>query len=82
MTIGRTPPTRASSASSRAADIIGRAWLRYWPINDLGIISTPTYPDVPPAGSAFDPMAGLAILSFGLAGAGVAGVRGLRLRIG
>jgi signal peptidase I len=30
-------------------DVIGRAWLRYWPINTLGILQTPTYPDVPPA---------------------------------
>jgi signal peptidase I len=30
-------------------DVIGRAWLRYWPINTLGIIQTPTYPGVPPA---------------------------------
>jgi len=37
---------------------------------------------VPPAGSAFDPLGGLAIISFGLAGVGVAGVRGLRARLG
>jgi signal peptidase I len=30
-------------------DVIGRAWLRYWPINTLGILQTPTYPDVPSA---------------------------------
>lgn len=29
-------------------DVIGRAWMRYWPINTLGILPTPTYPDVPP----------------------------------
>ncbi len=79
---------RANSTDSRVfgfiprSDIIGRAWLRYWPLNDLGILSTPTYPDVPPAGSAFDPLGGLAIISFGLAGVGVAGVRGLRARLG
>jgi len=28
-------------------DVIGRAWLRYWPINTLGILQTPTYPNVP-----------------------------------
>jgi signal peptidase I len=28
-------------------DIIGRAWLRYWPLDTLGIMQTPTYPDVP-----------------------------------
>jgi signal peptidase I len=31
------------------SNVIGRAWLRYWPINTLGILPTPTYPDVPPA---------------------------------
>ncbi|MEP7361489.1 MAG: signal peptidase I [Chloroflexota bacterium] len=30
-------------------DVIGRAWLRYWPLNTLGILQTPTYPDVPQA---------------------------------
>ncbi len=30
-------------------DVIGRAWLRYWPINTLGILQTPTYPNVPTA---------------------------------
>jgi signal peptidase I len=30
-------------------DVIGRAWLRYWPINTLGILQTPTYPNVPPS---------------------------------
>jgi signal peptidase I len=28
-------------------DVIGRAFLRYWPINTLGILQTPTYPEVP-----------------------------------
>jgi len=30
-------------------DVVGRAWLRYWPINTIGILQTPTYPNVPPA---------------------------------
>ena len=30
-------------------EIIGRAWLRFWPIDTLGLLQTPTYPDVPPA---------------------------------
>jgi signal peptidase I len=34
-----------------ARDVIGRAWLRYWPISDLGILQTPTYPGVPAAPS-------------------------------
>ncbi len=29
------------------ANVIGRAWLRYWPLNTLGILPTPTYPEVP-----------------------------------
>ena len=28
-------------------DVIGRAVVRYWPLNTLGILQTPTYPDVP-----------------------------------
>lgn len=32
-------------------DVIGRAWLRYWPLSDLGILQTPTYPEVPDAPS-------------------------------
>jgi signal peptidase I len=28
-------------------DVVGRAWLRYWPLDALGILQTPTYPDVP-----------------------------------
>lgn len=41
---------RAASADSRsfgtiAKDrVIGRAWLRYWPLSTLGILPTPTYP--------------------------------------
>jgi signal peptidase I len=46
---------RAASADSRsfgsiAVDtVIGRAWLRYWPISALGILPTPVYP--PPVGN-------------------------------
>jgi signal peptidase I len=32
-------------------DVIGRAWLRYWPLNALGILQAPTYPDIPAAQS-------------------------------
>ena len=38
-------------------DVIGRAWLRYWPLSDLGILSTPTYTDVPAAPSPSAPPA-------------------------
>jgi signal peptidase I len=43
---------RGSSADSRefgtvAIDkVIGRAWLRYWPINTLTILPTPTHPEL------------------------------------
>jgi signal peptidase I len=43
---------RGSSADSRefgtvAVDkVIGRAWLRYWPINTLQILPTPTHPEL------------------------------------
>jgi len=42
---------RAASADSRAfgpierSTVIGRAWLRYWPISTLGILPTPEYPE-------------------------------------
>ena len=26
--------------------VIGRAWLRYWPLNVFGILPTPTYPEL------------------------------------
>ena len=29
-------------------DVIGKAWLRYWPLSALGILQTPTYAAVPP----------------------------------
>ena len=44
---------RQSSADSRVfgpigmETVIGRAFLRYWPIDTLGILQTPAYPDVP-----------------------------------
>jgi signal peptidase I len=43
---------RGSSADSRAFGtvkvdkVIGRAWLRYWPINTLEIIPTPSHPEL------------------------------------
>ncbi len=49
---------RQASADSRtfgpipATSVIGRAWLRYWPLAKFGILQTPTYQGVPstPAG--------------------------------
>jgi signal peptidase I len=48
---------RGNSTDSRSdqigeiciGDVVGRAWLRYWPLNTVGILPTPTYPNVPPA---------------------------------
>ncbi|MBA2701758.1 MAG: signal peptidase I [Chloroflexi bacterium] len=43
---------RSNSADSRTfgpvpvAQIIGRAWLRYWPLDTVGVLPTPTYPGV------------------------------------
>jgi signal peptidase I len=45
---------RANSADSRmfgpveSGQVIGRAWLRYWPLDVFGILSTPTYPELAP----------------------------------
>ena len=46
---------RQKSADSRAfgpiaeSTVIGRAFLRYWPIQTIGILQTPSYPGVPSA---------------------------------
>jgi signal peptidase I len=46
---------RQNSADSRTfgpvpvTQVIGRAWLRYWPFDTFGILETPTYPDLEPA---------------------------------
>jgi signal peptidase I len=45
---------RMKSTDSRAADVgpvpvanvIGRAWLRYWPLSKVGVLETPRYPDL------------------------------------
>ena len=29
------------------SSVIGRAWLRYWPLSGFGILQTPTYPGIP-----------------------------------
>ena len=49
---------RVQSSDSRAfgpiceSDVIGRAVVRYWPVNTLSILQTPTYPGVPAAPTA------------------------------
>ena len=30
----------------RTSEIVGRAWLRFWPVDTLGILQTPTYPEL------------------------------------
>jgi signal peptidase I len=30
----------------KSSEVIGRAWLRFWPLNTLGILQTPTYPEL------------------------------------
>ena len=48
---------RQRSADSRVfgtipiGNVIGRAFLRYWPISTFGVLETPTYPDLQPASS-------------------------------
>ena len=48
---------RANSADSRTFGpvpidrVIGRAWLRYWPLDTFGILQTPTYPSTAAAPS-------------------------------
>ncbi len=43
---------RSASRDSRefgmvkTSEVIGRAWLRFWPLNTLGILQTPTYPEL------------------------------------
>ena len=45
---------REDSSDSRVfgpvplANVIGRAWLRYWPLGAFEVIATPTYPDLRP----------------------------------
>ena len=43
---------RSNSADSRVfgpiseGDVIGRAWLRYWPFSAFGVLPTPTHPEL------------------------------------
>jgi signal peptidase I len=51
---------RGNSTDSRAFgpictnEVVGRAWLRYWPLSTIGILQTPVYPNVPAAASTDD----------------------------
>jgi signal peptidase I len=56
---------RNNSTDSRSSEIgpipigsvVGRAWLRYWPITALGILETPRYPDLERVSSSTLPRA-------------------------
>ena len=43
---------RSSSSDSRTfgpigvGDVVGRAWLRYWPADTIGVLPTPVYPEL------------------------------------
>ena len=49
---------RASSDDSRAFgpvaldSIVGRAWLRYWPLSSFGVLPAASYPSIPTAAPA------------------------------
>jgi signal peptidase I len=49
---------RQASSDSREfgpieiSHVIGRAWLRYWPVSTFGILQTPAYADIPAANQA------------------------------
>ncbi len=53
---------REASADSRTfgpvpeASVIGRAFLRYWPLESFGILQTPTYPGLESAAGSVDDM--------------------------
>ena len=47
--IRRAPLVQAVAIGTVAvSQVIGRAWLRYWPLDTFGILPTPTYPELPP----------------------------------
>lgn len=37
------------------ASVIGRAWLRYWPIGAMEVLAAPSYPDLSPSGPSASP---------------------------
>ena len=59
---------REASADSRTfgavplTSVIGRAWLRYWPLSTFGLMSTPTYEGVPAAPAADAPSGPVVVL--------------------
>jgi len=41
-----TDSRRASVGFVDTGDVVGRAWLRFFPLDTLGILQTPTYPEL------------------------------------
>ena len=72
---------RQNSSDSRVfgpipeSTVIGRAWLRYWPLNALTVLATPTYPDLRPL-----PLPSVAPAGFVAVGVCTAEVRRAALR--
>ncbi len=44
-------------------NVIGRAWLRYWPLDTFEVIATPTYPNLSPVSAPPAPSSGTALPS-------------------
>ena len=49
---GSTDSRRASVGFVDVDDVVGRAWLRFFPLDTLGILQTPAYPELESAGAA------------------------------
>jgi signal peptidase I len=45
----------------RRDSVVGRAWLRYWPLNAFGVLAHPAYPDLPQRADAESTRAAAAI---------------------
>ena len=43
---GSTDSRRSSVGFVGVDDVVGRAWLRFFPLDTLGILQTPTYPEL------------------------------------
>ena len=44
---GPTPRISRTFGTVPETQVIGRAWLRYWPFDVFGVLETPTYPELP-----------------------------------
>ena len=51
-----THPIRACSVRSRSENIVGKAWLSYWPVDDVGFVPHESYTDgTEPAAASVSP---------------------------